>query len=152
MLQYAETTRIRPLAPPRPRFVPWHVPAWLPRSAEGPATFLVGVVGGLVLAFCVSALASFVGSLGGSSADDAGPTSRIAAVVEPGARALIIARPVTHAARAAVDVAPEAAPPVASARPAGPRLVGTHAPTTHKTAIARPVPKRDVLLAAVLTP
>jgi hypothetical protein len=62
-MQYAEITRVGPLAPPRPRFVPWHVPAWLPVEAEGLATFLVGVIGGLFLAFALTTLARLIAAL-----------------------------------------------------------------------------------------
>lgn len=64
-MKYAEITRVGPLAVPRPRprFVPWHVPAWLPVEAEGPVTFLVGLTGGLALAFSFTKLAGLIVAL-----------------------------------------------------------------------------------------
>ena len=64
-MQYAEITRVGPLAVSRRRgrFVPWHVPAWLPVEAEGPVTFLVGVLGGLVFAFGFTTLTGVVAAL-----------------------------------------------------------------------------------------
>ncbi len=64
-MQYAEITRVGPLAVSRRpgRFVPWHVPAWLPAEAEGPVTFLVGVLGGLVFAFGFTTLTGFIAAL-----------------------------------------------------------------------------------------
>jgi hypothetical protein len=138
MTPYAETTRIRRLAaPPRPPFVPWHVPAWLPPAAEGPATFVVGVVAGLVVAFFVSTAAGFVTSLVRAAAPSPTTAPRAASAVEPGARALVITRPRAAALRAAAPL------PGAVTAPAHP---------ARRTAVAHPLPRREVLFAAALAP
>lgn len=62
-----ETTRfflvapptVRVTAPPPTRFVPWHVPAWLPPEIEGSLTFLAFAVLGFGLAFVASGIAAF---------------------------------------------------------------------------------------------
>lgn len=48
-----------PPAEPSPRFVPWHVPAWVPRELEGSLTFAVGVGLGVAVAFLASGMISF---------------------------------------------------------------------------------------------
>jgi hypothetical protein len=136
----AETVQIRA----RGRFVPWTVPAWLPREVEGPLTFLVGAFGGVLLAFWVVTVTNAFLAMGGA-APAAEPVSRVAAIVEPGARVLVIAKPLAFAERAPVAAESDVAPvvPRAASRP-----VATRAPA-RKTATVRPTPKRDVFAAAL---
>src|SRR4051794_30457586 len=112
-MQQALTTTTR--IPPS-RFVPWAVPAWLPRLAEAPLIFVVSVLGGVLLAFSFATVLDVVTAIAGMPAASSKPrVSRRAAVVESGTRLLIITRPATFAERAAVEpvVAPVA--PVAQA-------------------------------------
>jgi hypothetical protein len=145
-------TETRRMRLPGRRFVPWTVPAWLPREVEGPLTFIAGVVGGLLLAFFFATVWDVLAPFGGeprTPSEPSEPGSHAAAVLEPGARVLIITKPVSFAERAAVAAAVEVPP--AAARAAAPHPIGPRT-VSHKTAIARPLAKRDALLDAPLTP
>lgn len=131
---------------PRAFAAPWNVPAWLPPSVEGPATFFVGAVGGVLLGVIAVIMTTFfMGVAAPCAAAEVAPH-----VPEMGARVLVVAKPITSASRA-----PHAEEAVAAvAAPAAPAVLArARAIPSRTTATNRALPKRKSdLLSAALAP
>lgn len=83
---------------PRELAAPWTVPAWLPPSVEGPATFFVGATGGVLLGVLAVVMTTFfMGVAAPCAAVEVAPH-----VPDTGARVLVVAGPITSASRRVV--------------------------------------------------
>ncbi len=139
-----------------PLSAPWSVPAWLPRSVEGPATFAVGAFGGAVLGLLAVMMTTLFMSQSAPCANGAPELTLHTA--DLGARTLLIAKPLTAPKRAAVAQAEDVAAPAAATTTsllAARRAIAPRATQARTTATRRAQPKRDndnSILAAALTP